>query len=568
VHARWNFDLTSREGIRAFRSFLDEASDLVVSLGGSISGEHGDGESKAELLPKMFGDELVEAFREFKSIWDPDWKMNPGKVVDPYSAIDNLRLGPDYAPPQLKTHFKFADDGGSFAHATLRCIGIGKCRRTHEGVMCPSFMVTREEKHTTRGRARTLWEMLNGAELDGFQSKEALEALDLCLSCKGCTEDCPVSVDMPTLKAEFLSHHYAGKLRPRHAYAFGLIDQVSRLAARAPDLANLVTQTEPFASLAKAAAGVHPKRRLPAFAPQTFQQWWSARGGRDGGGRRVILWADTFTNHFQTPVAIAAAEVLEDAGFHVIVPQGHVCCGRPLYDYGMLDLADRYLRRTLARFRQEIRAGTPVVGVEPSCVAVFKDELVKMHPSDEDAKRLARQTFHFAEFLQKQEYEPPQLHRRVLLHEHCHQHATGSAKPDEELLEKMGCEVEKPDSGCCGMAGAWGYEHGHYDVSLKCGERVLLPKVREAPRDTVIVTAGFSCREQIEQGRTGRKALHLAQVIRLAQEYGPDGPPGRAEDAAAAPPSPPAAKRAARVFAAGGAVAAIAGVVAWSAVRR
>jgi FAD/FMN-containing dehydrogenase/Fe-S oxidoreductase len=531
VHARWNFDLTSSDGIRAFRGFLDEASDLVLSLGGSLSGEHGDGQSRAELLPKMYGDELVEAFREFKAIWDPDWKMNPGKVVDAYRTTDNLRLGADYAPPRVKTHFAFADDGGSFAHATLRCVGIGKCRRTDGGVMCPSFMVTREEQHTTRGRARTLWEMLNGTELDGFRSPEALEALDLCLSCKGCTNDCPVSVDMPTLKAEFLSHHYARRLRPRQAYAFGLIDEVSRLAARAPGLANVLTQREPFASAMKALARVHRDRRLPAFASQTFQAGWHARPGRNGGGRRVVLWADTFTNHFQPRVALAAADVLEEAGYHVVVPQGHVCCGRPLYDYGMLALAQRYLDRTLDRLREEIRAGTPVVGVEPSCVAVFKDELVKIYPADEDAKRLARQTFHFAEFLEREGFTPPQLHRRVLLHEHCHQRATGGADPDERLLERMGCEVERPESGCCGMAGAWGYERGHYDVSIACGERVLLPAVRREPSDTIVVSAGFSCREQIEQGRTGRRALHLAEVMRLAQVHGPAGPTGRAEDA-------------------------------------
>src|SRR5205085_11141923 len=234
-------------------SFLDEAAELVVSLGGSIAGEHGAGQSKAELLPKMFGPELVEGFREFKSIWDPDWKLNPGKVVDPYPITSNLRLGTDYRPPKVKTHFAFADDGGSFAHATTRCVGIGNCRRTEGGVMCPSYMVTREEKHTTRGRARTLWEMLNGEELDGFRSDEVREALDLCLSCKGCTNDCPVSVDMPTLKAEFLSHHYAGPVRPRAAYPFAMIDQAARLASKLPAVANLITSTRAF----KLAADIH-----------------------------------------------------------------------------------------------------------------------------------------------------------------------------------------------------------------------------------------------------------------------------------------------------------------------
>jgi len=524
IHARWNFDLSSRPGLAKYRAFVEEAADLVVSYGGSISGEHGDGQSRAELLPKMFGPELIEAFREFKSIWDPDWKMNPGKVVDPYPLDSNIRLGPDFAPPQVKSHFAFLRDGGSFAHATTRCVGVGKCRRTDGGVMCPSFMVTREEKHTTRGRAHLLWEMLNGEELDGWRSKEVEEALDLCLSCKGCTNDCPVNVDMPTLKAEFLHRHYRGRLRPRVAYTFGLIDQAARVASRLPGVANAVTRSAVF----KAAAGIHPQRQVPEFAPLTFKRWFADRSLRNGGGRRVILWADTFTNYLEPEVGIAAVEALEDAGFHVLVPTGHLCCGRPLYDYGMLDLAEAYLRNVLGRLHDEIRAGTPVVGIEPSCVAVFRDELLNLWPNDQDARRLSKQTHHFADFLAEDaaEWQPPRLHRKALLHGHCHQRATGGIGPDKELLERMGLEVEELQSGCCGMAGGWGYEHGHYDVSVACGERVLLPAVRAAPPETLIVTDGFSCRSQVEQERTGRRALHVAQVLQLAQAFGPAGPPG------------------------------------------
>jgi FAD/FMN-containing dehydrogenase/Fe-S oxidoreductase len=524
VHARWNFDLRSEPGIRAFRSFLDEAADLVVSLGGSISGEHGDGQSKAELLPKMFGPELVGAFREFKSIWDPDWKLNPGKIVDPYPITSNLRLGAGYRPPKVKTHFAFPKDHGSFAHATTRCVGIGNCRHTDGGVMCPSFMVTRDEKHTTRGRARMLWEMLNGDELDGFRSGEVREALDLCLSCKGCTNDCPVSVDMPTLKAEFLAHHYRRRLRPRAAYAFGLIDQHARIASKLPRVANVLARTRAF----KRAAGIHPKRRVPPFAPLTLKDWFARRGSRDGGGRRVIFWADTFTNFLEPEIGIAAIEALEDAGFEVVVPSTHLCCGRPLYDYGMLDFAEAYLRKVLDRLRDDIRAGTPVVGVEPSCVAVFKDELVNLWPNDEDAQRLCKQAHHFSEFMATQAtgWEPAQLQRKVLLHGHCHHKATGGTGPEKKLLERMGAEVEELDAGCCGMAGGWGYESGHYDVSVACGERVLLPKIREAPADTLLVADGFSCRSQIEQADTGRRALHLGQVLALARGFGPAGPPG------------------------------------------
>jgi Fe-S oxidoreductase len=517
IHARWNFDLKTKEGVTKFRRFLDEASDLVLSMGGSLSGEHGDGQSRAELLPKMFGEELVEAFREFKSIWDPDWKMNPGKVVDPYRITDNLRLGPNYAPIAVKTHFAYPDDGGSVAHATVRCVGIGKCRRTEGGVMCPSYMVLRDEKHTTRGRARILFEMLNGDPVeDLWRNEEVFEALDLCLACKGCTSECPVHVDMPTLKAEFLAHRYRRRLRPRHAYAFGLIDQAARLASRAPRLANVVTQTPPLARLVKAAAGMAPDREFPRFASLTLKDWFAARNPPTPGGKNVILWADTFTNYFHPDVGVAAVEALEAAGYHVVIPDGHLCCGRPLYDYGMLRRARRYLGRVLDALRADIREGTPVVGVEPSCVAVFRDELAKLMPRDEDGKRLAKQASHLGEFLEREGYDPPVLPRKVLLHGHCHHRATGGIDSEQKLLERMGAEVETPDSGCCGLAGSWGYEAKHYEVSMACAERVLLPAVRRAAPDTLLVADGFSCRTQIDHG-AGRKPLHLAQVLRLAQ---------------------------------------------------
>ena len=542
VHARWNFDLLTSEGIRKFRRWLDDASDLVLELGGSLSGEHGDGQARAELLPKMFGDELVGAFREFKSIWDPEWKMNPGKVVDPYRITENLRLGAGYHPPHVDAHFAFPDDGGSFAHATTRCVGIGKCRRTEPGggVMCPSYQVTREEKHTTRGRARILWEMLNGDELELWRSEEVYDALDLCLSCKGCTHDCPVSVDMPALKSEFLAHYYSGRLRPRHAYAFGLIDQVARVASKQPALANAFMRTP----LAKVAAGVHPKREFPSFAPLTLRDWFQSRLPSTAAGTKVILWADTFNNYFHTEVGVAAVEALEAAGYSVAIPRAHLCCGRPLYDYGMLKLARRYLERVLAELRDEIRAGTPIVGIEPSCIAVFKDEVAKLLPNDEDARRLCKQSFHLAEFLCAQGYDPPPLQGRAIVHGHCHEKATSGFDPLEQLLGKMGLELEAPDSGCCGMAGAWGYEKDHYDVSIACGERVLFPAVRKAGGDALVVTDGFSCKTQIEQG-TGRQALHVAEVLRLANGE------------KSTPPQPSRKRRAARAGAlAAGALAA------------
>jgi FAD/FMN-containing dehydrogenase/Fe-S oxidoreductase len=529
MHVRYDFDLRSRDGIRKFRAFVEAAADLCVSYGGSLSGEHGDGQARAELLHKQFGPELVMAFREFKRIWDPQGKMNPGKVVDPYRLDENLKLGADYSPWRPKVKFAYREDKGDFAHAALRCVGVGRCRRP-EGmdVMCPSFMATREEMHSTRGRARLLFEMLQGEIVaDGWQSDEVMEALDLCLSCKGCTHDCPVDVDMPTYKAEFLHHRWKRRLRPRHAYAFGLIDQVARIASRAPGLVNLVTQVPPFAQAFKLAVGMTQKRAVPTFAPLTLQQWFKRRGGTTNpGGPKVVLFPDTFNNHMHTDVGVAAVEALEAAGWQVLMPEGHVCCGRPLYDYGFLDLAERYLERSLVQLREWYREGIPIVGLEPSCVAVFKDELGKLMPHEDDAKRLAQSTYHFAEFYERFGVEPPRLGRKAFVWGHCHHRATGGIDPEVTLLKKMGVEVETLSAGCCGLAGSWGFESGHYDVSMQCGEQGLLPKVRELDQETIVVTDGFSCKTQIEQAKTGRRALHVAQVLKLAREHGESGPPG------------------------------------------
>jgi FAD/FMN-containing dehydrogenase/Fe-S oxidoreductase len=529
VHARWNFDLVTKPGIAKFRRWLEEASDLVIELGGSISGEHGDGQARGELLPKMFGPELIGAFEEFKSIWDPDWKMNPGKVVKPYRVDENLRLGADYEPWRPQVRFGYPRDHGDFAHATVRCVGVGRCR-TPGGVdvMCPSFMATREEMHSTRGRTRLLFEMLEGEVItDGWQSNEVMEALDLCLACKGCTNECPTGVDMPTYKAEFLHNRWKHRLRPRHAYAFGLIDQVSRVASRAPGVVNFLTHTPPFAQGVKLAAGMTREREVPEFAPVTLQRWFARRGGTTNpDGRKVVLFPDTFSNHMHTDVGVAAVEALEAAGWQVIVPEGHVCCGRPLYDYGFLDLAERYLRRSLDQLREWYREGIPIVGLEPSCVAVFKDELGKLLPHDDDAKRLAESTFHFAEFFERFDVEPPPLRRKAFLWGHCHHKATGGIGSEVQLLRRMGVEVETLDGGCCGLAGSWGYEAGHYEISMQCGELGLLPRVRELDEETIVVADGFSCKTQIEQGSTGRRALHVAQVLKLAREHGPRGPEG------------------------------------------
>jgi len=531
VHNRVDFDLTSREGIKKFRAFIEEAADIVVGYGGSLSGEHGDGQARAELLPKMYGPELMQAFRAFKTIWDPDGKMNPGKVVDAYLLDENLRLGSAYNPAHPETHFKFPDDEGSFAASALRCVGVGKCRRMDGGSMCPSYMVTREEEHSTRGRARLLFEMLQGQGdpsrsplQGGWRNEHVKEALDLCLACKGCKGDCPVNVDMATYKAEFLSHYYKGRLRPMSAYTMGLIYWWARLACRIPAIANFLTQAPVLSDIAKAVIGVAPQRRLPVFASLSFKEWFRQRGPRNMDAPRVILWPDTFNNYLHPEPLQAAVEVLEVAGYQVVVPEQSLCCGRPLYDHGMLETAERLLRHILKTLEPEIIAGTPIVGLEPSCVAVFRDELTNLFPHDEHAKRLKKQVFVLSEFLERKagNYQLPQLQRKAVVHMHCHHKAIMRTAPEEAVLKKLGLDYTVLDSGCCGMAGAFGFEKDYYDVSIACGERVLLPAVRNADKDTLIIADGFSCREQIAQ-TTDRRALHLAQVIQLAMHQDEKG---------------------------------------------
>ncbi len=525
VHTRIDFDLTSARGISQFRAFLDEASDACLAHGGSLSGEHGDGQARSELLPKMFGDALVQAFREFKGIWDPAGKMNPGRIVDPRAIDADLRLGIDAQTWQPSTYFPYqAEDQGSFFRATQRCVGVGKCRREGGGTMCPSFMVTREEEHSTRGRAHLLFEMMKGEAVRGGWRDEAVKkSLDLCLSCKGCKGDCPVNVDMATYKAEFLAHYYRGRLRPASAYAMGLIMVWARLASLAPGLVNSLTHTKPIEGLAKRLGGIAPQRTFPRFAPETFRSWFSRTrvAAPKATDRRVMLWPDTFNNHFFPETARAALEVLESGGYQVVIPRRALCCGRPLYDYGMLPTAKRFLRKILSELEPEIEAGTPIVGLEPSCVSVFRDELPGLFPHDAAARQLSRQVLLFGEFLQKNadDLPIPKLSLKAFVQGHCHHKSLFQMDDEKSVLQRMGLDFEIADSGCCGMAGSFGFEKGErYEVAVKAGERVLLPRVREEPITSLIVADGFSCREQIAQG-TNREALHLAQVVRMAQEY-------------------------------------------------
>ncbi|MFP5347783.1 MAG: FAD-binding and (Fe-S)-binding domain-containing protein, partial [Actinomycetes bacterium] len=550
VHCRVPFDLVTPSGVKAFRSFLEEAADLVARYHGSLSGEHGDGQARAELLPKMFGSEIVRAFGQFKAIFDPDNRMNPGKVAEPYPLDSHLRLGVDFRHPTPQTHFQYPDDEGSFSRAVLRCVGVGECRRhTGEGVMCPSYMVTREEEHSTRGRSRLLFEMLDGLSRggaigDGWRSDDVLDALDLCLACKGCKRDCPVHVDMATYKAEFLSHHYEGRLRPLAHYSMGWLPLWARIAALAPRVVNALMQAPGLASVAKAMAGADQRRTVPLFADETLQEWYERRGPRGDGHRGdVLIWPDTFTNHFNPHIGKAAVEVLESAGYRVVIPDRPVCCGLTWISTGQLTTAKTVLQRTVDVLRPHIRAGTRMVGLEPSCTAVFRSDAVELFPHDQDVLRLRDQTFTLAELLLEHTdgWEAPKIDREVVVQTHCHHHAIMGYSTDTELMKQMGAKPHVLESGCCGLAGNFGFEAGHYEVSVGCAERVLLPQVRDASSDAVVLADGFSCRTQIEQTDSGgRRAVHLAELLRAALHGDPATAGQRPEQAYAERPSPPA----------------------------
>jgi FAD/FMN-containing dehydrogenase/Fe-S oxidoreductase len=525
VHLRINFDLETAEGIAKFREFIDRAADIVVAHGGSFSGEHGDGQARSALLPKMFGPELIQAFREFKALWDPHNRMNPGKLSGPeeiYGPTDNLRLGPGYTSHRENTFFQFPDDKGSFSEATLRCVGVGACRKQDAGTMCPSYMATHEEKHSTRGRAHLLWEMLEGNVLEhGWSSEPVKEALDLCLSCKACKSECPVNVDIATWKAEFLAHYYQQHRHPLRDFAFGFMDHWANLASAVPGLtprlANLPLQLPGLRHAVKAALGVAPERRLPRFAPRSFQaQQPKSSATRAGQGiKPVLLWPDTWNNYYHPQTLAAAQSVLQSAGFAVQVPRQHLCCGRPLYDFGFLPAARNYLRRVLETLAPEIDAGQPIVFLEPSCASVFRDELHNFFPQDPRAAALRQQTFLLSDFLARHApgYQPPSLPgQSIVLHGHCHHKSIFKMASELDLLRRTGADVTLLDSGCCGMAGPFGFEREKFEISQTLAERALLPAVRQADPRTILVTDGFSCREQIAQN-SPRRALHLAEIL-------------------------------------------------------
>ncbi|HEX5087590.1 MAG TPA: FAD-binding and (Fe-S)-binding domain-containing protein [Nocardioides sp.] len=529
VHTRIPFDLYSTEGVGTYRRFMERAADLVASYGGSLSGEHGDGQSRGELLRRMFGDEVVRLFEEVKAAFDPDHLMNPGKVVAPAALDEHLRLGGDWAPRQpLPLHFDFPEDGHSFAEAANRCVGVGKCRQHgHDAgqVMCPSYQATGDERHSTRGRARLLFEMLDGHGdgpiKDGWRSQDVLEALDLCLACKGCKSDCPANVDMATYKAEFLAQHYRHRLRPRADYVTGWLPA----AARAVDLlgaarvVNGLARVTPVRRLGSRLAGLED-RDPPELASPTLRSWWRRRTpvkGWPATQGRVLLFPDTFTNYFHPHVGRAAVEVLEAAGWEVELPTEPLCCGLTWISTGQLDVAKRRLRRTVDALAPHVRHGGLVVGLEPSCTSVLRADAKELFSGDLDVDRLKDHTVTLAELLTRHTdgWDPPRLDgTRGLAQVHCHQHAVLGWDADRELLASAGAGVERLDSGCCGLAGNFGFTAGHGEVSEACAEQVLLPRLRAAEEGTVVLADGFSCRTQIHQlDSGGHEGRHLAELL-------------------------------------------------------
>ena len=534
LHTSIPFDLVTAQGVHDFRAFVEQAAGLVSHYGGSYSGEHGDGQARGELLGRMYGADVVRAFEEFKAIFDPDNRMNPGKVVHANPLDGQLRLGPGYAPAEPATFFRYADDAGSFARAALRCAGVGECRRPEpdKGVMCPSYQVTREERHSTRGRARLLFEMLRGETITGgWREEPVAEALDLCLACKGCKRDCPMHVDMATYKAEFLSHHYAGRARPRAHYSLGWLPVAARLAVPVAPLVNAATHAPLLGGLVKRLGGIDPRRDVPRFAGASFPRWF--RGREPGGsGERgtALLLPDTFTTYLAPGIAASAVGALEALGFRVELPRGPVCCGLTWISTGQLGVARRVLRRTTDVLAPWLRAGVPVIGLEPSCTAVFRGDALDLLGHDQDVLRLRKQTRTLAELLvDDHDVRLPELRAEdggrphAISQTHCHHHAVLGYDADKELQRRVGLDVEHLASGCCGLAGDFGMTPDHREVSLAVGEQVLLPAVRAAAAGTLILADGFSCRTQIEEAGTGRHALHLAEVVNAALRGVPAG---------------------------------------------
>lgn len=537
LHVRIDFDLLTRPGIANFRGFLEDAADLAVAHGGSLSGEHGDGAARAELLPRMYPPEIIDAFAEFKAVWDPDARMNPDRVVRPAKLDDDLRVFVGMPTLRDEPVLAFGHDRGSFTRATRRCLGVGKCVTASGGVMCPSFRATGEEMHSTRGRARLLFEMANGEVIKGgWDAPEVGEALDLCLSCKGCKRDCPVGVDMASYKTEYLAQRYKRKLRPVSHYSMGALPRWLGLTRRLSPLTIKMLNAAgrgSLGTLAKRLGGIAPERAIPALAAPGFRRA-AVRPVADGKGAlphsptasatRLLLWPDTFSVAFDPAVITSAIAVLTRLGYAVELPPRAVCCGLTWTTTGQVTAARRVLSRSLRTIEPWLADGVPVVGLEPSCTAALRADGVELLPDHPLAARLATGVRTFAEILA----DHADVLRaavvtpggRALVQVHCHQHAELGAEADAAVMSALGVEADVLDSGCCGLAGNFGFEKGHYEVSMACAERVLLPAVRAAGADVAVLADGFSCRTQLRQAGT-REPVHLAQVA--ARALGLDG---------------------------------------------
>jgi FAD/FMN-containing dehydrogenase/Fe-S oxidoreductase len=545
VHVRIGLPLERPEGVPAFRRFMEEAAELVASHGGSLSGEHGDGRARGELLRVMYSPETLEVFAGVKHLFDPANVLNPGVLVDPRPLDADLRR-PHARPVPAATGFSFRHDGGDFTAAVHRCVGIGKCRADTSadgGFMCPSYRATHDEKDVTRGRARVLQELANGTLVTGgWRAKELREVLDLCLSCKACSSDCPAGVDMAQYKAEVLHRAYRRRLRPRNHYALGWLPRWTRLVSRfrLAGLANAVLGVRPLASLVLRVAGLDPRRGIPRFAATSFRRAWASDGaahhrpqgvgeatghaaaGATGGTdavRRVVVWADSFSDGFDPDVPRAVVRLLESAGYEVIVPTEDACCGLTWVSTGQLEGARRRQQRLLGVLGPFAVNGVPIVGVEPSCTALLRSDLVDLNPDDPRAVAVSRAARTLAELLTStgpdgpaDDWAPPDLTgTTVVAQPHCHQHSVMGYGADLELLRRAGATV-RTLAGCCGLAGNFGYEAGHYDVSVKVAEHALLPALREAEPGTVLLADGFSCRTQADQ-LAGVRGVHLAQLL-------------------------------------------------------
>ncbi|TCO19607.1 FAD/FMN-containing dehydrogenase [Kribbella steppae] len=520
VHTRLDFALRAEHGADRMREFLVEAAGLVVRHGGSLSGEHGDGRARSELLPIMYSSDALRIMAAVKHVFDPDGVLNPGVLVEPAPLESALRITSSL-PLLQQVGFAYAEDGGDFSEAVHRCTGVGKCRVTAGSagtVMCPSYVATREEKDSTRGRARVLQEMVNGELVDGWRSPAVHDALDLCLSCKGCATDCPTGVDMATWKSEVLHQTYRRRLRPLTHYSLGRLPQWARMASRAPAVANRLSRVPALRRLLFAVAGIDPHRSAPSFPAETFRSWFQNRAGANGGeAAEVLLYVDSFTDLFTPEVGKAMVTVLEAAGYRVGLTPREACCGLTWISTGQLDHAKRSLERTIDSLSRTSGA-LPIVGIEPSCTAALRHDAVRLVPGDATRQVVGR-IVTLAELLAEHPtWTPPDLSDlRVVAQPHCHHHAVMGWDADAALLARAGAHVDRV-GGCCGLAGNFGMERGHYDVSVAVAEQQLLPAIARSEQDAVVLADGFSCRTQVND-LAHRPALHLAQLIaqRLAR---------------------------------------------------